>query len=150
MTTIAIRAAIAIEIGITNDLNARLTMVSWMKISPVAYATDDRASEAKTGKARIFGSRVCSSWWLVNARPTSSRLSIDGAAVVDIEADATTGRLRHGWRSTGTRRPVRSGSAWGRSPDRPACAATRERTHAGSGSPPRTRDPRPSARATDA
>src|SRR5438132_6243469 len=44
-------------------------------ISSVAYATDDNASEAKTGRARIFGR----SWWwassLANGRPRISRFS---------------------------------------------------------------------------
>src|SRR6185503_10829138 len=71
---IAISAAIAAEIGKTSPLNTVLTIASWMKISPVAYATEDSASEANTGSARTFGSSVCSSCALENARPTRMRL----------------------------------------------------------------------------
>ena len=74
ITTIAISAAIAPEIGSTSPLNTVLTIASWMKISPVAYATDDSASDANTGSARTFGSSVCSRCALENARPTRMRL----------------------------------------------------------------------------
>ncbi len=33
---------------------------STRRISSVAYATEERASDEKTGSARIFGSSVCS------------------------------------------------------------------------------------------
>ena len=42
-------------------------------ISSVAYATEDIGSELKTGRARIFGSSVCSRWLLAFARPTKAR-----------------------------------------------------------------------------
>jgi hypothetical protein len=45
----------------TSCSNSVLAIVRTMKISPVAYATDERASEAKTGSASVFGSSVCSS-----------------------------------------------------------------------------------------
>ena len=45
------------------------------RISSVAYATEDNASEEKTGRARIFGSKVCSSRSLATARPTRTRFS---------------------------------------------------------------------------
>src|SRR4029450_4863051 len=70
ITTIAINAAIAPAIGITSPLKTVLTIASWMKISPVAYATEESASDANTGRARVFGSRVCSRWALENAGPT--------------------------------------------------------------------------------
>src|SRR4029450_1457989 len=74
ITTIAINTAIAPAIGITSPLKTTLTIASWMKISPVAYATDESASDANTGRARVFGSSVCSSCALENARPTRRRL----------------------------------------------------------------------------
>jgi hypothetical protein len=52
--------AIATAIGKTYGLGSAVTIASATKISPVAYETDDRASEAKTGRARTFGRRVCS------------------------------------------------------------------------------------------
>src|SRR5262245_30453178 len=57
-----------------------------MKISPVAYATLESASDANTGRARTFGSSVCSSWLLENARPTTIRLRTepDGSAEVGV------------------------------------------------------------------
>src|SRR5689334_15538570 len=46
------------------------------RISSGAYATDDSASEAKTGKAMRLGRSVCCSRSDRNGRPTSSRFSI--------------------------------------------------------------------------
>src|SRR5215207_10666911 len=44
------------------------------RISSGAYATDDSASDANTGRAIRFGSRVSPSWVLRSLRPTSRRL----------------------------------------------------------------------------
>ncbi len=43
------------------------------KISSGAYATDDSASEAKTGRAIRLGNSVCDSLSLRNGRPRTSR-----------------------------------------------------------------------------
>ena len=42
-----------------------------------AYATLDNASEANTGNAIRFGSRVCANRSLRNARPTTTRFTAD-------------------------------------------------------------------------
>ena len=44
------------------------------RISSGAYATEDSASEAKTGRAIRFGSSVSPSWVLRSLRPSSNRL----------------------------------------------------------------------------
>ncbi len=45
------------------------------RLASTEYATDDRASDAKIGRARIFGSRVCSMRPLAMDRPTKMRLT---------------------------------------------------------------------------
>ncbi len=53
-------APIASEIGMANATVPTLATRSTRRISSVAYATDDKASDEKTGSARTFGSSVCS------------------------------------------------------------------------------------------
>lgn len=43
------------------------------RISWVAYALDDKASDAKTGSATLLGKRVSPNLSLLSARPTSKR-----------------------------------------------------------------------------
>src|SRR3954469_10409330 len=76
-TTIAMSAAIAMAIGMTYCIGAVVATVSARRISPVAYETDDSASDAKTGSASTFGRSVCSRLWLENARPSSTRLATE-------------------------------------------------------------------------
>ncbi|GAA4025205.1 hypothetical protein GCM10022247_57220 [Allokutzneria multivorans] len=52
-----------------------------MKISSGAYATEDKASEAKTGNAIRFGRSVCASRSLRNGRPSRRRF----AAVANLD-----------------------------------------------------------------
>src|SRR3954465_14203380 len=70
-----ISAAIATAIGKTYFIGSVVASVNASRISPVAYETDDNASDAKTGSASTFGSSVCSSWWLEKARPSKTRLA---------------------------------------------------------------------------
>src|SRR6478735_4415377 len=51
------------------------------KLASTEYATDDRASDAKIGRARIFGSSVCCIRPLAMLRPTKMRLSSPWATV---------------------------------------------------------------------
>ena len=53
-------AAMAREIGMANATVPALATRSTRRISSVAYATEESASDEKTGSARIFGSSVCS------------------------------------------------------------------------------------------
>src|SRR5512134_2289931 len=69
------RIAIAIAIGITRCVDAALALNRTRRISSVAYAFDDRASEEKTGRAIVFGRSVCSRRWLAFARPTRMRFA---------------------------------------------------------------------------
>ncbi len=71
----AMRAAMATEIGMTSRAEDRLTATRTVRVCSVAYATEERASEEKTGRARIFGSSVCSSRRLAIRRPTRTRLN---------------------------------------------------------------------------
>src|SRR3989304_5553279 len=103
MTTIAKSTAIAIAIGITRFLEATLAASKTTSISSVAYATEERASEAKTGSARTFGSSGCPNRRLEGRRPTSRRFRIPrglwvagGAAVVDIRPILVLVSLRFG------------------------------------------------------
>jgi len=75
-TTIAMSAAIASAIGMTRPYTTTLAPSRTVRISSVAYATEDSASEEKTGSARILGSSVCSRCPLATARPTRTRLTI--------------------------------------------------------------------------
>ena len=68
------RAAIAAAMGITKAAPAIENASSTWRISSVAYATEESASDENTGSARIFGSRVCSSPELATERPTRMRL----------------------------------------------------------------------------
>src|SRR3954467_8800764 len=72
-----ISAAIATAIGKTYFVGSVVASVNASRISPVAYETDDNASDAKTGSASTFGSSVGSSWWLENARPSKTRLATE-------------------------------------------------------------------------
>jgi hypothetical protein len=72
--TMTITTDTATVIGTTRCLVARLADSRTTMISPVAYATEDRASEANTGSASTFGRSVYSNRLLVNALPTTTRL----------------------------------------------------------------------------
>ncbi len=79
----------AIEIGMASATVPALATRRTRRISSVAYATEDSASDENTGSARILGSSVCSSRSLATARPTRTRFSTPlpepevGRAVVD-------------------------------------------------------------------
>src|SRR5262245_16983043 len=82
--TITISVEIAIAIGNARYLAVALAVSRTIRISSVAYATEDSASDENTGSARIFGRRVCSSRALSTARPTRMRFAtlVDGAGWV--------------------------------------------------------------------
>ena len=88
-TTMISSAAMAIEIGMASATVPALATRRTRRISSVAYATEDSASDENTGSARILGSSVCSSRSLATARPTRTRFSTPlpepevGRAVVD-------------------------------------------------------------------
>src|SRR3989475_9782677 len=63
------------EIGKTRYAEAADAATSTTRADSVAYATDDRGSDAKIGRARVFGSNVSSSSPLAIGRPTIARLS---------------------------------------------------------------------------
>jgi hypothetical protein len=68
-------ARIPIVTGITSEKAATPTIgTPTFRISSVAYATEDRLSEAKTASAVGLPSRSCSSCWVDSAGPRSSRL----------------------------------------------------------------------------
>ena len=62
-------------IGIAYRVPMTLAMSSTRRISSVAYATEERASDENTGSARTFGRRVCSRPSLGTARPRNSRFT---------------------------------------------------------------------------
>jgi hypothetical protein len=55
----------------------------------VAYAFDDNASDAKTGKAILLGKSVSPNLSLLNARPSSKRLT-DVVKIATIPQDYAT------------------------------------------------------------
>src|SRR5882724_2556547 len=71
----ASNAAMASEIGKTRYAEAAEAATSTTRADSVAYATEDRGSDAKIGRARVFGSSVSSSSPLAIGRPTIARLS---------------------------------------------------------------------------
>src|SRR6266566_6897776 len=96
-TTTASRTAIAIEIGKTRCADAAEAATSTTRADSVAYATDDRGSDAKIGRASVFGSSVSSSSPLAIGRPTIARLSgrtgpaSDNARLIARRASARVG-----------------------------------------------------------
>src|SRR5262245_4184582 len=74
--TIASKTATTIAIG-TSLLSpsARLDppTATTNRISSVAYAVDDNASDENTARAMVFGSRCSSIWVVASGRPTTSR-----------------------------------------------------------------------------
>src|SRR3954471_18428043 len=78
VATIARRIATITAIGTSFDRpNARLdegTAIT-KRISSVAYAVDEMASDEKTASATIFEMRWCSCSEVASGRPTSSRFS---------------------------------------------------------------------------
>ena len=78
MTTIARIAATAIEIGMrVLSPSARLDVPSAVtkRISSVAYAVDEIASDEKTASAIVLPMRWCSCSALESGRPTRMRLT---------------------------------------------------------------------------
>ena len=64
------------------------------RISSVAYAVDEIASDENTASAIVFGIRWCSCSVVASGRPTRTRLT--NASVVDpVRALASTGRRQH-------------------------------------------------------
>src|SRR2546427_11435540 len=63
------------EIGKTRYAEAADAATSTTRADSVAYATDERGSEAKIGRAKVFGSSASSSSPLAIGRPTIARLS---------------------------------------------------------------------------
>jgi hypothetical protein len=80
VTTSVNRIATTMEIGTSLERpSARLdppTAVT-IRISSVAYAVDDSASDANTGRAMSLGSRWCSCSVVAMGRPTSSFFSAE-------------------------------------------------------------------------
>src|SRR3954465_922007 len=79
VATSARRIATMIAIGTSFDSpSARLDGATAMtkRISSVAYAVDEMASEEKTASATIFEIRWCSCSELASGRPTNSRFSV--------------------------------------------------------------------------
>jgi hypothetical protein len=79
VTTIARRIATAIPIGTSvSRPSARLDAPTAVtnRISSVAYAVDEIASDEKTASPMLFGMRWCSCSTVARGRPTSSRLRI--------------------------------------------------------------------------
>ena len=72
------------------------------RISSGAYATLESASEAKTGSAMRFGSRVCWRRSDRNGRPTRSRFSSEVGRATSAKG-TTTGAGRRGWHDHGAR-----------------------------------------------
>ena len=67
------------EIGIRySRASAAATGTRTWRISSVAYAVDEMASDAKTARATTFGSRVCASSADASGRPTTSRFRMEG------------------------------------------------------------------------
>ena len=87
-TTMARSVAIAIEIGKTRCADAAETASSTTSADSVAYATEDNGSEAKIGRASVFGSSVSSSWPVCIGRPTKSRRKRRGGARTSVMARA--------------------------------------------------------------
>ena len=78
MTTIASRIATAIAIGTSFESpSARLEppTATTKRISSVAYAVDEIASDEKTASAIVFGIRWCSCSVVASGRPTRTRLT---------------------------------------------------------------------------
>src|SRR5882724_7489427 len=71
----ASNAAMASEIGKTRYAEAAEAATSTTRADSVAYATEDSGSEAKIGRAKVFGSSVSSSSPLAIGRPTMARLN---------------------------------------------------------------------------
>src|ERR1700730_10825200 len=69
------RRAIAIPIGIEKLSAAAPARTSTNKISSVAYATEDNASEEKTARADVRDSRSCRAWAVASGDPTNSFLT---------------------------------------------------------------------------
>src|SRR6476619_6495222 len=76
--TIVSRIATAIPIGISVfSPSARLEppTATTKRISSVAYAVDEMASDENTARAMVFEMRWCSISVVANGRPTSTRLT---------------------------------------------------------------------------
>src|SRR5436190_24222752 len=83
MITIASRTATTIAMG-TSLLSpsARLDAptATTKRISSVAYAVDDSASDENTARAIVFASRWCSIWVVASGRPTKTRFNTEATA----------------------------------------------------------------------
>src|SRR3954467_12608410 len=128
VATSARRIATMIAIGTSFDSpSARLDGITAMtkRISSVAYAVDEIASDEKTASATTFEIRWCSCSELASGRPTNSRFSV---------SNTVGSRLRAGrwW----VQRPARIGRG-----QRPACHLSVARPGLGRDKPATLRKP---------
>src|SRR5262249_3664755 len=80
MATTSSRPAIANEIGSVRWMAAVPASTRMSRISSVAYATEDSASDEKTARRTVLESRSCRGWAGDEGRPTSQRLPGDRGA----------------------------------------------------------------------
>src|SRR5687767_8888031 len=81
--TIMMTIAMATPIGIENASAAAPATTRTRRISSVAYATDERLSEAKIARPLAFERRSCRATAVGNGRPTSRRLRPESMEVDD-------------------------------------------------------------------